>query len=118
MYHYTCFALNKRKREKGIQEKKLYKYFIFECVTYLLVPYTLVDTFHLWGLPLITYAPRREGVKSPIHFHCVLNVSTTKNGGGGVQIACVRTKWEAPILVVVRFPLDYRFSVVFIRFIS
>ena len=33
------------------------------------------------GLPLITYAPReRGGVKSPIHFHCVLHA---KRGGGG-----------------------------------
>ena len=30
----------------------------------------------IWGLPLITYAPRgpgKEGVKSPIHFHCIIH---------------------------------------------
>ena len=36
------------------------------------------------GLPLITYAPRGGGggVKSPIHFHCVLHA---KRGGGGLD---------------------------------
>ena len=35
----------------------------------------------IWGLPLSTYATREEGgVKSPIHFHCVLHAEM---GGGG-----------------------------------
>ena len=37
------------------------------------------------GRPLITYAPRGRGVKSPIHFHCVLHAK--RGGGEGVQKA-------------------------------
>ena len=39
----------------------------------------------IWGLPLITYAPRGGGggSKPPIHFHCVLHAKR----GEGVQIA-------------------------------
>ena len=38
------------------------------------------------GFPFSTYTPRgRGGIKSPIHFHCVLHA---KQGGGGVQITC------------------------------
>ena len=39
----------------------------------------------LWGLPLITHGPRGigGGVKSLIHFYCVLHATTKKGGGGG-----------------------------------
>ena len=41
---------------------------------------------NIWGHPLIKYAPKgRGGVKSPIHFHCVLHA---KKGGKGDRIAC------------------------------
>ena len=50
------------------------------------------------GLRLITYGPRGRGggVKSPIHFYCILHGIR----GEGVQIACILyncvcTKWKA-----------------------
>ena len=43
------------------------------------------SNFIVWGLPLITYAPRGRGwVKPPIHFYCVLHAKR----GEGVQVAC------------------------------
>ena len=37
------------------------------------------------SLPFSTYAPRGRGVKSPIHFHCVLHAKR----GDGVQMAFI-----------------------------
>ena len=38
---------------------------------------------------------RGGGVKSPIHFHCVLHAKRGE-GGPNIMYNCVRTKWKAP----------------------
>ena len=60
-------------------------------------------------LPFITYAPRGRGggggVKSPIHFHCILVFTCRKGGGGQIaaEIANVLNErplgWKSPSLL-------------------